>query len=264
MIDRHQQPGGIHPQRAGDQFPRHANGFFLEIVAKGKITQHFKKGQVPGRHAHIVQIIVLAPGTHAFLGTHRPRVAALFNTGKQVLELHHTRIGKHQGRIVLGHQGTGGNDLMSVIGKVVDIGPANIVDAEHEICPLQKKGRGIPHPLPLFHACLSLCACPVQHSRRPRAPAMECRTPMPCLSVRKDSPARATASAPETRSRQANRPHHEAKTHQVRQSLPGTIKPIRHAKTHQRQQNPSVTTGREKRGPRTNSPGGTTNSKQPG
>ena len=40
---------------------------FLEIIAEGKIAQHFEKSVVARGVADIVEIIVLAAGAHAFL-----------------------------------------------------------------------------------------------------------------------------------------------------------------------------------------------------
>ncbi len=87
-----------------DQVPRMADRFFLEVVAKGEITEHFKERVVTSRVADIVQIVVLAAGAHAFLRSGRAAVWALFKTGKDVLELHHARIGEHECWVVARHQ----------------------------------------------------------------------------------------------------------------------------------------------------------------
>ncbi len=51
----------------GNQVPGILNGVFLEIIAEGEVAEHLEEGVVPGGIADILQIIVLATGTHAFL-----------------------------------------------------------------------------------------------------------------------------------------------------------------------------------------------------
>ena len=80
------------------------DGGFLEIIAKTEVAQHFKKGMMAGRIANVFKIIVLAPGPNTALGSRRPLVVPVFMAQKQVLELHHSRIGEQQRRIVPRHQ----------------------------------------------------------------------------------------------------------------------------------------------------------------
>ena len=54
--------------------------------------------------ADIFQVVVLAPGAYTALTAHRSSVGALVLTEKDILELHHTRIGKQQSGIVTRHQ----------------------------------------------------------------------------------------------------------------------------------------------------------------
>ena len=42
--------------------------FPFEIVAKGEVAEHLEKGVMPGRVAHVFQIVVLAAGPYAGLG----------------------------------------------------------------------------------------------------------------------------------------------------------------------------------------------------
>ena len=51
----------------GKQCPGMGNRFFLEIVSKRKITQHFKKCMMASGIANIIKIIVLAACANAFL-----------------------------------------------------------------------------------------------------------------------------------------------------------------------------------------------------
>ena len=80
------------------------NRFSLEILAKGKISQHFEEGVMPGGKADIFQIIMLATRPHAFLGRGRQGIIPRFPSRENVLERNHARIDEHQRRIVLRHQ----------------------------------------------------------------------------------------------------------------------------------------------------------------
>ncbi len=48
-------------------FPGPGDGFFLEIIAEGKIAEHFEKGMMAGGDADIFQIVMFAAGADAFL-----------------------------------------------------------------------------------------------------------------------------------------------------------------------------------------------------
>jgi len=85
-------------------FPRPGDGFLLEIIAEGKIAEHFEKGMMTGGNADIFQVVVLSAGARAFLAGCRPGVAPVFQSQKRVFELYHARVGEKQSRIVLGNQ----------------------------------------------------------------------------------------------------------------------------------------------------------------
>ena len=53
---------------------------------------------------NVLQVIVLATGTHTTLAAGGPLVAALFPAKEYILELHHAGIHKQQGWIVNRHQ----------------------------------------------------------------------------------------------------------------------------------------------------------------
>ena len=63
---------------------------------------------------NIFQIVVFAAGAHTSLRSSRAGVTALVGTKKDILELHHARIGKQQGRVVSRHQRARWHDGMSV------------------------------------------------------------------------------------------------------------------------------------------------------
>jgi hypothetical protein len=62
------------------------------------------------RVADRIEIVVLAAGTQAALHVDRTHEAQLLAAEEHVLELHHARIGEHQGRVVGWHQRAGGHD----------------------------------------------------------------------------------------------------------------------------------------------------------
>ncbi|EAP76176.1 hypothetical protein ISM_14960 [Roseovarius nubinhibens ISM] len=104
---------------------------FLEIVAKAKIAEHFKEGMVPRGIADIVEIIVLAAGTHAFLAGGRAAVIARLDPGKEVLELHHARVGEHQGRVVARHERRTLDNLVIIALVEIEEGRADFVQRRH-------------------------------------------------------------------------------------------------------------------------------------
>src|SRR5690606_773335 len=88
------------------------NRITLEIIAEAEVPQHFKERVVTGGITDIFQVIVLATGPDTLLGGCAAGIRTLFQTQKAVLELVHPRIGKQQGGIVAGNQGTGAHPLM--------------------------------------------------------------------------------------------------------------------------------------------------------
>ena len=60
----------------GQELPGHFNGPVLEIIPEGKVPQHLEKGVVPGGVADVFEVVVLAPGPDALLGTGGPAVGA--------------------------------------------------------------------------------------------------------------------------------------------------------------------------------------------
>ncbi len=76
-IDRHPELFRRQSAAVGQKVPCKFDGFFLEVVPEGKISQHLEKGVVPGGIADIFQIVVLSAGPDAFLGGGRPDIAPL-------------------------------------------------------------------------------------------------------------------------------------------------------------------------------------------
>ncbi len=105
MIDRDQQAVRIQAVFLGDQVPGQLDRAFLEIIAKGEITQHLKKRMVPRCIAYIIQIVMLTSRPDAFLRGNSALIGPRLGAGEDILELHHARVGEHQGRIIVRHQG---------------------------------------------------------------------------------------------------------------------------------------------------------------
>ena len=103
----------------GNQFPGIVDGFFLEVVAKREVSEHFEKRMMADVVADAVQVIVFAAGADGFLGSGRPFVRSGFGAGKNVFELNHARVGKHQGRVIVGNQGRRGDYFVSVLLKII-------------------------------------------------------------------------------------------------------------------------------------------------
>ena len=51
-----------------DEFPTPLDGFFLEIVTERPVPEHLEEGVVVGVVADVLEVVVLAAGTDAFLG----------------------------------------------------------------------------------------------------------------------------------------------------------------------------------------------------
>ena len=117
---------------ARDEGPGMRDRLFLEIVAEGEIPQHFKEGVMAGGVADIVEVVVLAAGTHAFLGGGGAAVRPLLLAGEDVLELDHAAVGEQQRGVVTGNERGAFDDLVVRVGEVVEEGGSDVVAAGHE------------------------------------------------------------------------------------------------------------------------------------
>ena len=121
------QTVGIKPPDFGQQCPSVDNGLFLEIIAEGEIPQHFKEGVMAGRVANIIQVIMLATGTDAFLARRCPRNLPAFKAGEDVLERHHACVDEHQRRVIVGHKRCGLHDVVLGVAKIVEKTAADVI-----------------------------------------------------------------------------------------------------------------------------------------
>ena len=68
------------PLLGSDQLPRIGDSILLEVITKGKISQHLEKRVMPVGEPYILQIVVLAAGAYTFLRSRRARVVALLQS----------------------------------------------------------------------------------------------------------------------------------------------------------------------------------------
>ena len=127
----HPQPVLVEAKIFGDQAPGQLNGARLKIVAEGKIAEHLKKCVVARRVADVIKVIVLAARAYNFLRRGGARIGALFETRKNILELHHTRIGKHQGGVIARHKRARGDDFMIVLVEIIQERRPDFINAAH-------------------------------------------------------------------------------------------------------------------------------------
>ncbi len=106
----------------GDEVPGQLDRAILEIVPEREIAEHLEKRVMPRGVADIVEVVVLAARPHAFLRGGGAHIRALLDAGKDVLELHHARIGEHQRRVVARHQRRGRHDRVTVLREEVQKG----------------------------------------------------------------------------------------------------------------------------------------------
>ncbi len=102
---------------ARKQIPGVVDGVALEIVAERKIAQHLEEGVVARGIADVLQVVVLATGAHAPLRSGGAFIGTRLLAEEHILELHHARIGKQQGRVVARHQRTRGHHGVPALGE---------------------------------------------------------------------------------------------------------------------------------------------------
>src|SRR6185437_14897572 len=96
--DRHPEPILGQPNPLGQRLPAESDGFFLEIIAERKISQHLKKRVVAPSVTHVFKIVVFPAGAKALLHGDDSLVGTEFFSEKDPLELIHTGVREEQGR----------------------------------------------------------------------------------------------------------------------------------------------------------------------
>jgi len=99
----------------------------LEIVAEGKISQHFEEGMMAVGEADVFEVVVLAPGADAFLASGSAAVIALLEAEKHVLELIHSGVGEEQRRIIGGDKRARADNAMAALLEESQKGFADFV-----------------------------------------------------------------------------------------------------------------------------------------
>ena len=117
VVDRAPQALRIQAEREDEEVPGEMDRFALEVIAEGEVAEHLEEGVVARGVAHVLQIVVLAPGAHAALAGSGTQVIALLLAEEHVLELHHAGVGEQQRRIVAGHERARGHDDVTLGAK---------------------------------------------------------------------------------------------------------------------------------------------------
>ncbi len=105
VVDRHPEEILVDAEILRDEFPRELDRVALEVVAEGEIAEHLEERVVARGVPHLLEIVVLAAGAHAFLRrgralAERRRLLA----EEDPLERHHSGIREEQRWIVGGHE----------------------------------------------------------------------------------------------------------------------------------------------------------------
>ena len=91
-------------QNLSEEFPGPGSGFFLEVVAKGEVAQHFKVGAVAVGLADVFNV----GGADALLAAGALGVGCGFGMQEVVLQGCHARVDEQQAGVILGHKGSTG------------------------------------------------------------------------------------------------------------------------------------------------------------
>ncbi len=96
VVDGDEHPLGRQSEGLGDQLPGERDRVGLEVVAEREVAEHLEERVVTRGVADVVEVVVLAAGSHAFLRRGRAGVGSALVAGEDVLELHHPGVGEHQ------------------------------------------------------------------------------------------------------------------------------------------------------------------------
>ena len=84
-----------------EQFPGPCDGFCLEIVPEAPVSEHLEHRVMPSVVSHCFEVVVLSADPEAFLRIGGPLRLRNRVAQEYILELVHSGIREHQGRIVL-------------------------------------------------------------------------------------------------------------------------------------------------------------------
>ena len=91
-----------------EELPAPGDNFFFEVIAKGKVTQHFKEGMVASSTTNVFNVT----GTYAFLASSNTRRRRFHFASEERFERCHACTDNQQGRVILGNQRCAGQHQM--------------------------------------------------------------------------------------------------------------------------------------------------------
>src|SRR5919106_564441 len=98
--DRGHQAAPVDREILRQELPGEPDGLGLEIVAEREVAEHLEERVVSGRVPDVLEVVVLAPGPHAFLTGRGAHVLATLVAQEHPLELHHSGVGEQQRGVV--------------------------------------------------------------------------------------------------------------------------------------------------------------------
>ena len=131
VIDGDEQAVLVEGEFLADQLPGQFNRLGLEIIAEGEVAEHLEESVMARGVADIVEVVVLAPGAHAFLGARRAGIGTFLDAGEDILELHHARIGEHQCGVIARDEGRGLDHGVPRVREILKKCRPDFVDAAH-------------------------------------------------------------------------------------------------------------------------------------
>jgi hypothetical protein len=110
------------------QPPGELDRMFLEVIAEREVAEHLEEREMARGVADIIEIVVLAAGTHALLRGDGARERRRGAAGEIVLELDHAGVGEHQRRVVPRHKRTGRHERMALLLEIAEKMRPDVVD----------------------------------------------------------------------------------------------------------------------------------------
>ena len=89
----------------GQKFPPPSKCYFLVLIAKRPVAQHFKEGVVIGISPHLLEVVMLPADADAFLRIDGAGVGSLPGCEEDILELIHAGVREEKGGVVVRNDG---------------------------------------------------------------------------------------------------------------------------------------------------------------
>src|SRR5690606_4023094 len=127
-VDGDPDPIEVDAEDLGDELVRPGDGLGLEVVAEAEVAEHLEEAEVAQRPTDGVEVVVLAPGSHALLHRHRPlRIERDRFLSEEVRhELHHPRVREHRGAGVGRDEARRGHDGVLTGREELGVGAAKL------------------------------------------------------------------------------------------------------------------------------------------